>query len=375
MKNHKIIIVGAGAAGIGFAVTLHRLNIKDFIILEKGNIGDSFLKWPKTTRFITPSFTSNGFGFPDLNAIAPDTSPAFTFSKEHLSGAEYAEYLHLVAKHYDLPIYKETAVEQIQKVSNHYQLTTNKGTFTTTYLIMATGEYQNPSKADIKGAKHAMHYGEIDSFHVQSKESFVVIGGNESGCDALTNLAYQGNTVELYTNHFGKSETDPDPSISLAPITQERLQHIQNNPDFHTHIHENYVATAIKKENDHYLIEFSNGKEVSSQHRPILATGFNTCLHQIKGDSLFNYNEDGLPLVSKKDESTICNNVFLIGPGLRQDNVIFCYIYKFRQRFLPVIATIAERENWKLDEDEINFFKQNQLFLDDLSCCDVVCDC
>ena len=90
MKDYKIIIVGAGAAGIGFGAALQQLGIEDYLILEKGNIGDSFLKWPRTTRFITPSFTTNGFGFPDINAIVPDTSPAFSFQKEHLSGREYA---------------------------------------------------------------------------------------------------------------------------------------------------------------------------------------------------------------------------------------------------------------------------------------------
>lgn len=104
MKHYQTIIIGAGAAGIGFGSAMQRLGLTNFLIIEKGHIGESFLRWPRTTQFITPSFTTNGFGFPDLNAVIPDTSPAFSFEKEHLSGVEYARYLQLVAAHYNLPI-------------------------------------------------------------------------------------------------------------------------------------------------------------------------------------------------------------------------------------------------------------------------------
>lgn len=54
--NKKIVIVGAGAAGIGMGVTLVELGIRDFLILEQKEIGHSFKNWPQETRFITPSF-------------------------------------------------------------------------------------------------------------------------------------------------------------------------------------------------------------------------------------------------------------------------------------------------------------------------------
>ncbi|HGA3456058.1 TPA: pyridine nucleotide-disulfide oxidoreductase, partial [Streptococcus agalactiae] len=48
---------------------------------------------------------------------------------------------------------------------------------------------------------------------------------------------------------------------------------------------------------------------------------------------------------------------------------------KFRQRFVPVINHIAQREGIILDEDTLEFFKENQMYLDNLACCDVNCDC
>ena len=78
VEKKEIVIIGAGAAGVGMGVTLTELGMSDFVILEKEKVGNSFANWPQETRFITPSFTSNGFGMSDLNAVAVDTSPAYT---------------------------------------------------------------------------------------------------------------------------------------------------------------------------------------------------------------------------------------------------------------------------------------------------------
>lgn len=177
MKHYQIIIIGAGAAGIGFGAALKRYDINDFLILEQGTVGDSFLKWPRTTQFITPSFTTNGFGFPDINAVVPNTSPAFSFNKEHLSGPEYAHYLSLVAKNDNLSIQTNTQVLTIQRHPKGYHLNTSQGDFSCRYLIMATGEFQLPNTQGIKGAKLGMHYGQVDSFNVKSEDPFIIIGG------------------------------------------------------------------------------------------------------------------------------------------------------------------------------------------------------
>ena len=95
-------------------VALKDFGINNFAILER-KVGNSFIKWPEETRFITPSFTSNGFGMPDLNAIAIDTSPSYTLGKERLSGKDYAKYLQLVSEEYKLPIKTNCKVQSIKK--------------------------------------------------------------------------------------------------------------------------------------------------------------------------------------------------------------------------------------------------------------------
>lgn len=144
MQHHKVAIIGAGAAGIGMAITLKDFGITDVIILEKGTVGHSFKHWPKSTRTITPSFTSNGFGMPDMNAISMDTSPAFTFNEEHISGETYAEYLQVVANHYELNIFENTVVTNISVDDAYYTIATTTETYHADYIFVATGDYNFP---------------------------------------------------------------------------------------------------------------------------------------------------------------------------------------------------------------------------------------
>ena len=110
----NVIIVGAGPAGIGIASILNQTDI-DYIVLEKKEIGASFLEWPKNMEMITPSFPSNAFGQIDLNSICASTSPAFSFSKEHLNGDEYSEYLNAVTDHFKINGRTNTEVKKVYK--------------------------------------------------------------------------------------------------------------------------------------------------------------------------------------------------------------------------------------------------------------------
>ncbi len=119
MNVTDIVIVGAGAAGLGIASILNETNV-NYVVLDKGNVGNSFNKWPKSMEMITPSFPSNAFGQMDLNSICKATSPAYSFQKEHLNGKEYAKYLQTVVNYFDLIV--ETNTDNCQlRASNQYR--------------------------------------------------------------------------------------------------------------------------------------------------------------------------------------------------------------------------------------------------------------
>lgn len=88
---------------------------------------------------------------------------------------------------------------------------------------------------------------------------------------------------------------------------------------------------------------------------------------------LFSWREDGLPVLTEQDESTLIPGLFLCRPNVRQNHVIFCFIYKFRQRFAVVAQAIAERIG--ISASPLENYRKQGMFLDDISCCGEECVC
>ena len=78
-----VIIIGAGAAGVGCGSMLQNvfgLDPSRVLLLERGEaIGTSFRQWPEEMRFISPSFNQQGWtnSF-DLNSVSHGTSRAYS---------------------------------------------------------------------------------------------------------------------------------------------------------------------------------------------------------------------------------------------------------------------------------------------------------
>lgn len=369
MENYRqIVIIGAGAAGIGMAVVLKKFGFEDVCIFEKGAVGESFRNWPKTTRFITPSFTTNGFGFPDINAITPDTSPAFSFDKEHMSGEEYSQYLEAVAEFYDLDILEDTPVDIINKNGAKFEVEAAGTTYHCEYLFVASGDYSFPKKP----FEHGRHYSEIADFSKLLGDHQMIIGGNESGFDAAINLAEAGRTVDILTRSTSYNDDAADPSFSLSPYTHQRFSKVMVEKDAIT-VNEGCIVKEIEFKDDLYHIHLEDQATVTCVQEPILATGFDAGQNPLVSN-LFDIYDDRMDLTAL-DESTCCRNAFLIGATVENDKATLCYIYKFRARFAVLARLIADREKMTVDNEVIDYYRQNQMYLDDYDCCEVDCSC
>ncbi|AOX01325.1 monooxygenase [Moorena producens PAL-8-15-08-1] len=374
----EVVIVGAGAAGIGCAVVLKYLGIENFVILERHQVGASFRRWAEEMRFITPSFPSHGFGLLDLNAVVLNTSPALRFRKEHLSGKEYALYLETVAEHFQLPIKTETNVKTIAALpqGKGFVLETSKGelrsrsasaSLRSQFVIWAAGEFQYPNLNPFPGAEFCIHNSKIRSWTELKGKEFVVVGGYESGVDAASNLAALGKKVKLIDRQSSWLNLDSDPSVSLSPYSLKRLERAYSMGRVELIGEQNIEAVkAVKKG---YVVE-SEYEQWFSSTPPILCTGFNSSLKQIA--PLFDWS-NGYAALTEEDESTLTPGLFVVGPSVRHGELIFCFIYKFRQRFAVVGNAIAQRLG--IDPTTLEAYRREGLFLDDLSCCNNDCVC
>lgn len=390
-KEYKIIIVGAGPAGIGTACALEEAGIQDYIILEKGNVGNSFKNWPKETRLLTPSFTSNMFMQPDLNAITPLTSPAYSYNTEHLSGEDYAKYLEDITKHFKIKIQENVEVESIEKIgeifnikikNNKEEVESNKESihqiYTSKYVIWAAGEFLYPRRNSFAGSELCEYYSEIKSFKdlkINNKEErVIIIGGYEAGMDTAYNLA-KLNIKILVLDKLDRLNMDvDDPSKSLSPYTVDRCIDYVNDK---TILYESdSKISKVELVGTEYVITCENSIEYKTSNKPIFCAGFEGSVKLI--ENLVGKKIDNNLDINNYDESEKASNLFFTGPSIHTGNVILCFIYKFRMRYATVVAEIAKRENL---EDKIktkkflDYYKKYNFHLENVQSCDVNCSC
>lgn len=369
----NVVIVGSGPAGVGIASLLNQTDI-DYVVLEKRDIGHSFLEWPENMEMITPSFPSNAFGQMDLNSICEATSPAFLIGKEHLTGREYSEYLTEVVKYHQLNIQTGTEVKSVRKQQNGWMLETNRGIYFAKYLVWATGEFLNPQMAGIEGAEHCIHSSLVKSTEEEIEgDGFVVVGGYESGVQMAYHLMENGKKVTLINPEEIDNLDTSDPSKVLSPYTTAKYDELADSPLYNEVMG---TVVGVAKMEGGYELRLEDGSVIETGEQPICATGFSLVKKPI--EDFISYRKDGSPRLNKEtDEFLGHSNIYLSGPSVRHDNHIFCFIYKFRLRFGIIAEDILRKEG--LEESEISLliekWKRHGLYLSDLSCCGDECVC
>jgi len=260
---------------------------------------------------------------------------------EHLSGDLYADYLNMLVQVHKLPVVNNCKVLEVShSPGSHFVLETEQGQLTAQYVIWATGEYQFPDLAAFPGAQYCAHYAQVATWKDFEAPRYTVIGGYESGVDATVNLVKLGRHVRLLVRKSSWDRQSDDPSIALSPYSRERLEQAMKSGLLE--IIFNVDVTDVSQQADGgFMINSADGRCWLEDSQPILATGFLSGggAQQIAG--LWEWDDEGKILLTEADESTKTPGLFLIGPQVRQDDRIYCFIYKFRQRFAIIAHNLA----------------------------------
>lgn len=366
---HDVVVVGGGAAGVGVAVTLAHAGVENVVVLERHTVGSSFASWPAETRFITPSYTTNSIGMLDLNAIAMGTSPAYSLEVEHPTGQDYAKYLRAVAHFFEVPVREHTNVLQVARTDGGFRIDTDDETVRARHVIWAAGEFQYPRLGGFSGSELCRHTATIASYEELDGDDVIIVGGYESGIDAAYHLAYRNKRVQVFDAEAPWENESSDPSIALSPFTIERMHEraFVNQVE----LIPNTAIECVTCVDGGYELTAQDGTRYGTSVPPLLASGFEGS-HRLVAD-LFEQRDDGYLLLSEHDESTITPGIFLCGPAVRHNNHIFCFIFKYRQRFAVVAKAIAT--SLGLPAEELEEYRKWGMYLDDLSCCGAQCAC
>ena len=199
-------------------------------------------------------------------------------------------------------------------------------------------------------------------------DDFLIIGGYESGVDAAYHLANRNKKVRLFDLNAPWDAATSDPSVALSTYSFERMR----NPNFeeNTELYPETVVNSVTLTDGIYEVNTEDGQTFQSKVQPLLAAGFDGS-HKFVSH-LFEQREDGFPSISEDDESTTTPGMYLCGPSVRHDGHVFCFIYKYRQRFAIVANAIAS--SLEIDTEEfVAAYRSWGMYLDDLSCCGQEC--
>ncbi len=362
------LVIGAGPAGIGTALALAAVDDLTFGVLERGRIGQTFLDWPARQTFLTPSFTGNGFGATDLNAIHPETSPAYSLGVDYPTGPQYAKYLRGVATHFQVPVLGDTEVTAVAQHEDGFEVTSTRGPVLARSLVWAGGEFHHPLAPRLSGSGLADHSRTPEAWEPREGR-VLVIGGYESGIDLACHHVERGAHVTVCDAETPwDAGTGSDPSFRLAPRSRARLGAARETGRLAL---AGAHARSVKREGSEWAVSLDDGTRLRADSRPIAATGFGPGLGPV--GPLFAARPDGWPELDEDDQSTVAPGLFLSGPAIRHGRLKFCFVYKFRQRFAHIARVIGERAG--KDTGALEAWRKAGMLTDDLSCCGTECAC
>jgi len=288
---YDVVVIGAGAAGVGIGVALKDAGLKNFLIVDRNTVGASFAAWPDETRFITPSFSTNSVGMLDLNSVAVGISPAYSLEVEHPTGREYAAHLIGVAALFHLPIRAKTNVLRVSKPDDEFRIDTQEQTLRAKHVVWAAGEFQYPRLKGLNGGEFCQHTATVASYKKLEGDDFIVIGGYESGVDAAYHLACAGKRVRLFDSACPWQTQTSDPSAALSTYSLQRMreQAFEDQVTLYPHT----KIFSVTRDDDLYQVETEEGDRFQSPVPPLFAGGFDGS-HKLTKD-LFEQREDGFP--------------------------------------------------------------------------------
>lgn len=188
-KESKVIIVGAGPAGLAVAGCLSHHGFKDYLIIDQADqIGQSWRNHYDRLHLHTVKRLSH---LPYLPF--PDDYPTYA------SRRQVVQYLESYAKHMNIDPILSQEVSAINRVEDKWQVKTTTDTYVSDAVVIATGTNRVPHEPSWPGQEsfkgqivHSRAYRNPTSIQGQK---VMIIGMGNTGAEIALDLANAGKEV------------------------------------------------------------------------------------------------------------------------------------------------------------------------------------
>lgn len=184
MKQKKIVIIGAGPIGIACALECKKRDW-DYVVIDKGALTNSLYNYPKNMTFFS---TSEKLEIDEIPFISKNPKP---------DRNEALEYYRRVATSNQLNIKLFETVLSVTKDDDKFIIKSNKDTYQSDKVIIATGFYDIPNLLNVPGEElpKVTHY--YKEAHAYAMQNVIVVGASNSSVDAALEIWRKGGHVTM----------------------------------------------------------------------------------------------------------------------------------------------------------------------------------
>lgn len=182
---YDLIIIGGGPSGINVGISARKAGL-NYCIIEKGMIVNSLFNFPVNMTFFSTSLKLEIHNTP------------FISHSDKPTRAEALEYYRRLVQVNELAVKLYEEVEKMTPVAQvGYSIVTNKGTYQTKAVCVATGFYDTPRYLEIPGEDlpKVSHY--YNDPHAYIGQKVLVVGAANSACDAALECWRKGAEVTM----------------------------------------------------------------------------------------------------------------------------------------------------------------------------------
>jgi thioredoxin reductase (NADPH) len=188
MNSYDVVIIGAGPAGLGCAISAVKRNM-NALLMDKGNIVNAIINFPVNMTFFS---TADALEIHDIPFNSMNFRPNRT---------ETVRYYHSLVKHFNISTETLATVSKVVKKEAEFEIHFIKSgknhKIISKKVIIATGYYDNPNRLEIEGEDldHVSHYYKdpLQNFD----QDVVIVGGKNSAVEAALELHRIGARVSI----------------------------------------------------------------------------------------------------------------------------------------------------------------------------------
>lgn len=203
---YDVAIIGAGPAGFSASLAAHAHRLR-YVTVEQETLGGTVSHFPRGKIVMTAPVQLPIIGQVKFSETTKEALIRFWQDVEQRTGVK---------------IHYQERMENIEKTSDGFIVTTNKNVFHTKTVLLSIGRRGTPRKLDVPGEEHEkVVYRLADPAQYRGRHVLVVGGGN-SALEAAMSIADEPDTT-VVLSYRGKAFNNANPKnlTKLNDLAQE----------------------------------------------------------------------------------------------------------------------------------------------------------